>query len=331
MKILISLGAVIVLVLIAVIGISLAQLYFLFGIIIPYTALVIFTAGIIYRVILWGRSPVPFSIPTTCGQQKSLAWIKQNRIENPSGTLGVIIRMALELLLFRSLFRNTKMEYKEGRLAYGSDKWLWGAGLAFHWSFFLIISRHWRFFAEPAPVFVSMLEGLDGFLQIGAPVFYITDIIIVTSATYLFLRRLFIPQMRYLSLPADYFPLFLIIAIACSGMLMRYYFMVDVVAVKELVMGLVSFNPIIPRPEWAGVIFYVHLFLVSSFFAYFSFSKLVHMAGVFLSPTRNMPNNSRRVRHINPWNYPVKVHTYEEYEDEFRAKMKDAGIPVEKE
>lgn len=331
MKVLISLGAVIILILIAVIGISLADLYFLFGVIIPYAALVVFIAGIIYRVIIWGRSSVPFSIPTTCGQQKSLAWIKQDRIENPSGMPGVLIRMAFEVLLFRSLFRNTKMEFKEGRLSYGSDKWLWAAGLAFHWSFFLITSRHWRFFAEPAPVFVALLEGLDGFLQIGAPVFYMTDIVLVSSATYLFLRRLFIPQLRYLSLAADYFQLFLIVAIACSGMLMRYYFMVDVVAVKELVMGLVSFNPIIPRPEWVGIIFYVHLFLVSSFFAYFSFSKLVHMAGVFLSPTRNMPNNSRRVRHINPWNYPVKVHTYEEYEDEFRAKMKDAGIPVEKE
>jgi hypothetical protein len=30
-------------------------------------------------------------------------------------------------------------------------------------------------------------------------------------------------------------------------------------------------------------------------------------------------------KHINPWNYPVKIHTYEEYEDEFRAAMKRLG------
>jgi len=60
-------------------------------------------------------------------------------------------------------------------------------------------------------------------------------------------------------------------------------------------------------------------------------SKLVHMGGVFLSPTRNLANDNRMRRHINPWNYPVKVHSYEEYEDEFRDKMKPAGIPVEKE
>jgi len=33
---------------------------------------------------------------------------------------------------------------------------------------------------------------------------------------------------------------------------------------------------------------------------------------------------------VNPWNYPVKYHTYEEYEDEFREKMIEAGLPVDK-
>ena len=55
------------------------------------------------------------------------------------------------------------------------------------------------------------------------------------------------------------------------------------------------------------------------------------MAGVFLSPTRNLVNNNRAVRHVNPWDYPVKTHPYEEYEDEWRDKMKSAGVPVDKE
>jgi nitrate reductase gamma subunit len=111
--------------------------------------------------------------------------------------------------------------------------------------------------------------------------------------------------------------------------MMRYFTKVPVVSVKELVMGLVSFRPVIP--EGIGSIFYIHLFLVSTLLAYFPLSKLMHMGGVFLSPTRNMMNNSREVRHINPWNYPVHLHTHEEYEDDFREKMKKAGLPVEKE
>ena len=64
---------------------------------------------------------------------------------------------------------------------------------------------------------------------------------------------------------------------------------------------------------------------------YFPFSKLMHMGAIFLSPTRTMPNNSRKKRHVNPWNAPVRFRTYAEYEDEYREKMKKAKLPVEKE
>jgi nitrate reductase gamma subunit len=84
-------------------------------------------------------------------------------------------------------------------------------------------------------------------------------------------------------------------------------------------------------PEGIGTIFYVHLFLVCSLLAYFPFSKLLHMPGIFMSPTRNLANNNRMVRHINPWNPQVKVHTYEEWEEEFHDLLKGAGIPLDKE
>jgi nitrate reductase gamma subunit len=116
--------------------------------------------------------------------------------------------------------------------------------------------------------------------------------------------------------------------IAITGIMMRYFTKVDVTAAKELTMGLVTFHPTIP--EGVGSIFYVHLFFVSVLLAYFPFSKLMHLGGVFLSPTRNLPTDTRARRHVNPWNYPVKVHTYEAYEDEFREKMIEAGLPVDK-
>jgi nitrate reductase gamma subunit len=330
MRALIPFFTVIVLVLLAFAGVKMANLHYLFGVLIPYAALAIFITGFIYRVLQWGRSPVPFRIPTTCGQMESLPWIKQNKLENPSTTAGVIGRMFLEVFFFRSLFRNIKTEFREGpKLSYGSDKWLWLAGLAFHWSFLIILVRHLRFFILEVPFVIQVTESLDSFLQIGAPLLYITNGVILAAVTFLVIRRFWIPQVRYISLPADYFPLFLILGIAVSGIFMRYFQKVHIVGVKELAMGLVSFSPVIP--EGIGSVFFIHLFLVSVLFAYFPFSKLMHMGGVFLSPTRNLANNSRAVRHINPWNYPVHVHTYEQYEDDFREKMKKAGIPVEKE
>jgi nitrate reductase gamma subunit len=325
----VSFLGVAVLVLIAYAGIEVG-LYSLFGVIIPYAALAIFIGGILYRVLNWARVPVPFRIPTTAGQEKSFPWIKQNKIDNPSSALGTFIRMAFEVLLFRSLFRNTRMEMRDGpRLSYASAKWLWVAALAFHYAFLMILIRHLRLFTEPVPYVIQKLEFFDSFFQVGVPLLYITDIALLAAVTYLFLRRVGIPTVRYISLPADYFPLFLIGGIGITGVLMRYFYKVNVVGVKELTMSLAKFSPTIP--EGIGVLFYIHLFLVSVLFAYFPFSKLTHMAGVFLSPTRNLANNNRMKRHINPWNYPVKVHTYEEYEDDYRDFMKDAGIPVEKE
>lgn len=329
MNMIVSFIAVLVLVLFSYAA-SAVNLHLLLGVLIPYAAGITFIAGFIYRVLKWGRSPVPFRIPTTCGQQKTLSWIRDARIENPSSRWGVVARMALEIFFFRSLFRNLRTELRSGpKLSYAESKWLWFAGLAFHYSFLIILVRHFRFFIEKVPAAIQTMEGLDSFFQVGAPLFYTTDLIILASVTFLFLRRVLIPQVKYISLPADYFPLFLILGIAFTGVLMRYLFKVDVVSVKVLAMGLVAFNPTVP--EGISSLFYIHLFLVCVLFAYFPFSKLMHMGGIFLSPTRNMINNNRVKRHVNPWDYPVKVHTYEEYEDDFREKMKDAGIPVEKE
>ena len=331
MNMLVSLVAVLALALIALVGAWVPGLDILFGILIPYAAVITFIAGIIYKVWQWASAPVPFRIPTTSGQQTSLPWIKANPLDNPHNTLTVIGRMALEVLAFRSLFKNTKAELRDGpRLIYGSDKLLWLVGLAFHWSFLVILLRHLRFFTEPVPSFVIGLQALDGFFQIGVPILLVTDLILVGALTVLFLRRVLDPKLRYLSLPADYFPLFLILGVAITGILMRYTpIKTELVAAKELAVGLLSLRPGIP--EGIQPIFYVHLFLVSVLFAYFPFSKLTHMAGVFLSPTRNLANNNRVKRHINPWNHDVNVHTYEEWEDEFRDKMKAAGYPLEKE
>jgi len=328
-KAIVPFAAVLLLAVIPYVAVQYAGLGFLFGIIIPYIAIVVFTAGVVYRVIDWARSPVPFRIPTTCGQEKSLDWIKQDKLENPSNFFQAVARVLSEVLFFRSLFRNTKAELHDGpKLAYGSSKFLWLAGLAFHWSMLVIVLRHYRFFIEKVPGFVQILEAGDGFLDVTLPALYLTDIVILAAVTFLVVRRLQDAKMRLISLPTDYFPLFMILAIAVAGVFMRYLTKVDVMSVKDLMINLVHFN--MTLPEGIGPLFYVHLFLVCMLAIYFPFSKLMHMGGIFMSPTRNLSNNSREKRHINPWNPDIKIRTYAEYEDEFREKMKKANLPVEK-
>jgi nitrate reductase gamma subunit len=330
-KYLIPLTAVFLLFLVAYTGVEGAGLQWFFGIVFPYVAIVAFLAGFIYKVMGWASSAVPFRIPTTCGQQKSLPWIKQNAIDNPDTSTGVFIRMVLEIFLFRSLFRNTKAAFNRNasnRLSYSWEIFLWLGALAFHYAFLVTLLRHFRFFTSPVPSCIKFLEYIDGIVQLGLPGIMLSGVVLLAATLFLLARRIFDNKVTYISQAADYFPLFLIIGIAASGIAMRYFTKVDIIGIKTLTMGLVTFSPVIP--EGVGGLFYGHVFLVSILFVYFPASKLMHMGGVFLSPTRNMANNTRAKRHVNPWNYDVPTHTYEQYEDHFREKMIEAGLPVDK-
>ena len=328
--------AVLVLLLIAWAGASLG-LHWLFGVAVPYLALIVFVLGFTRKVLGWSRSAVPFAIPTTAGQAKSFDWIQDAKLDNPSSKFGVFMRMVLEVFTFRSLFRNTRMKLKEGKLFYQLEIFLWVGALAFHYAFLTVLLRHTRFFMEPVPWWVQMLENIDSFFRIeilypqfqfGLPGVYLSGIVLLAAVTYLAVRRIVISPVRYISLASDYFPLILIFGIAFTGIMMRYVTKIDINAAKQLTLGLVTFHPTVP--EGIGAIFYIHLFLVCTLLAYFPYSKLMHLGGIFLSPTRNMLGNTRAYRHVNPWNHPVHVHTYDEYEEEFREKMVEAGLPVDK-
>jgi nitrate reductase gamma subunit len=336
-----SLGAVLGLCLIAWLGTGATGLHWFFGIVVPYLGFLIFIGGFIWKIVSWSKSPVPFRIATTCGQQKSLPWIQNNNIESPYTKGGVFKRMLLEVALFRSLLRNTVMSVRQtplgNRLVYAAEIFLWAGALAFHYAMLVVIIRHLRFFLQPVPAWLQIVENVDGFFRIevfgavfaiGLPGVMVSGLVFFAAAVFLLARRLANAKVRYISLASDYFPLFLLIAIGFTGIQMRYFTKVDIVGVKELTLGFASFQPVLP--EGIGSIFYIHLFLVSVLFAYLPFSKLMHLGGVFLSPTRNLTADTRMNRHINPWNPKVETHSYEAYENEFREKMLSVGLPVDK-
>ncbi len=331
MNALYSLTFVFALVLIPIIGVGAAHLDNFFGVCVPLTAIIIFVAGFTIKVLKWIKSPVPFRIPTTGGQQQTLDWIKHDTLDNPSTGPQTVLRMLLEVLTFRSLFRNTRVELDKdtGTVGYASTKWLWAFSLLFHYGFFLIFFRHFRLFMDPIPLPLTFLEFGDGIMQIGVPTLYLSDILILVGALFLFGRRLWDAKVRYISLVTDYFPLLLIIGIALSGIYMRYFAKVDIISIKKLTMGLVTFDFTQIPFDKIDVSFFVHVFLVSTLLVYFPFSKLMHLGGVFLSPTRNMPNDTRIRHHANPWNEYIKPHSYEAYEKDFGVPMAEAGLPLD--
>ena len=169
------------------------------------------------------------------------------------------------------------------------------------------------------PAFVTFVEALDGFLEVGVPVFFVTTVVFLAALAYLLLQAAGDPQVRYISLFDDYFAAVAVVGHRPERVLAEARCQDGRGGRQGAGRGP---GPVsIPCfPQAIDPLFFGHLFLVCVLVAYFPFSKLVHMAGVFLSPTRNLANNNRMVRHVNPWDYPVKMHPYAEYEDELEGQ-----------
>ncbi len=234
-----------------------------------HTALLVFVAGFLYRLYEFKNTPQPLKIPQT-----------------PQATTasGVFARMAGDVLIFRSLSKGTKV--------------LWITGWVFHFTFLILILRHLRYFVYPVPGWIVSL----GDIALPLGVLMLIALIVLT------LRRFTNERVAFVTNPADYFALLLIIGITVTGIMMKFEpFRPDIVAVKAFfyelftlhgMFGALIFHPVhVP----ANLVFLTHLFLVLTLLVYFPFSKLMHAGGYFFSPTRNMVNNPRDVRHINPW------------------------------
>jgi nitrate reductase gamma subunit len=171
------------------------------------------------------------------------------------------------------------------------DRFLWALGFSFHIFLGLVLFRHLRYFLYPVPGWVEALQ---------TPGLYAGYLIPIPLAL-LLARRLVDEKTLYVSILADYFSLFLLLAIALSGTMLGVFFRTYLVEVKAYILGLIHFQPAIPQTHW---LFGLHLFLVILLLIYFPFSKLMHSGGLFWSPTRNQRANFE-TRFVNPWDFPV--------------------------
>lgn len=224
-----------------------------------YLATLLFVVGVLYRINTYARTPAPLKIPTTPA---------------PITKGGVVLRMTREVVFFESLFK--------------ANLWTWAAGWLFHAGLALVTLRHLRYFTDP-------VWGWIAFIQ---PFGIYAGIAMLLGLCGLWMRRLFVERIRYISTPSDHLMLALLIGIAASGLLMKFAAHTDVVAVKSFFIGLMYLN-ILTLP--ADLLLIVHLSLVVTLLVVFPFSKLLHAPGVFFSPTRNQTDNPREKRHLSAW------------------------------
>lgn len=224
-----------------------------------YIATLILVGGIAIRLYTYGNTPAPLKIPT---------------MPAPTTQSGVVFRLLREVTVFESLFK--------------SNKWLWLFGWVFHLGLLVVLIRHLRYFTEPVWSWVAVIQ----------PIGVYAGMAMTVGLLGLLARRIILERIRYISNPSDYAMLILLIAIAGTGLLMKYVTHTDIVATKAYMLGLMYFDW---KPLPADPMLYLHLALVAALMIVFPVSKLLHAPGVFFSPTRNQTDDAREKRHLAPW------------------------------
>lgn len=223
-----------------------------------YIGAIVFLVGVGHKIYQYAATPAPLKIPTTPA---------------PTTRAGVVARMFGEVVLFNSLFK--------------ASKFTWLFGWMFHAGLFVTLLCHLRFFTEP----------VWGWVRVIAPFSKIAGLVMVAGLLGLLARRLLVDRVRAISAPSDYLMLLFILAIAASGLLMRFVWHTDIVAVKQFALGLLSVDSA-ARP--GGLLLLMHLLLVAVLLLIFPFSKLLHAPGLFFSPSRYQVDNPRERRHSSP-------------------------------
>ncbi len=187
---------------------------------------------------------------------------------------GVVLRLFREVVFFESLFKSTK--------------WTWVFGWLFHIGLFLVLIRHLRYFMDPVWLPVQLIQPFGIYAAFA----------MVIGLAGLLARRFLVDRVRYISSPSDYLWLILLLVIGLSGLTMTFVLHTDIVMVKNFFTGLMGFS-IGELPVDLPLI--IHLGMVAVLMILFPFSKLLHVPGVFFSPSRNQVDNPREKRHLAPW------------------------------
>jgi nitrate reductase gamma subunit len=228
-----------------------------------YAAAAMLAGGVARKCWVYARTPQPLKIPVPPA---------------PTTRRGVVLRMLLEVTLFRSLFR--------------SNKWIWLFGWLFHVALAAVLARHLRYFTEPVWSWVALVQ----------PFGLYAGFAMLAGLAGLWARRVLVDRVRYISSPSDHLMLALLAAIAASGLAMKYLAHTDIVALKAFFLGLMAFDW---QPLPADPALLVHLALVAALMIVFPLSKLLHAPGIFFSPSLNQVDDARERRHAEGWSAKI--------------------------
>lgn len=191
---------------------------------------------------------------------------------------GAAFRVFREVAFFESLFK--------------SNRWIWIFAVLFHAGLALALVRHVRYFQADVWLIIELAQpfGIYGGMAM------------VVGLLGLWARRIVQERIRYISGPSDHLMLALLVLIGASGLNMKFLTRTDIIEVKAYFLGLLRFD-IQNLPS--DPVLLVHLGAVAVLMIVFPFSKLLHVPGVFFSPSRNQADDAREKRHLSSWAAPM--------------------------
>lgn len=229
-------------------------LRFLVGGILPYVAVVVFVAAMVYRVYVWRKLPAP---------SMTLFPAAESDRANTMNTIK-------EATLFKSLFKG--------------DRVLWGFAWVFHVVLALVFIGHFRVFGNVDSMLMSAGMTEAGIQVMSGSVGGAAGVVILVTAVFLLVRRLVIQRVREITGLGDILALSLIGLILITGNMMRFgpeHF--DLALTREYFASLVTFSGVSDAAVLQNNTFLVHFCLALLLMIYIPFSKILHFGGIFFT------------------------------------------------
>ncbi len=218
-----------------------------------YIGIGVFVGGMAWRIYQWSTTP------------KSA--VKLGLFPKPATATGRGVKM----------LKDTFLAPHSARI----EPLMWVFAFAFHVAALAAFVGHGRLVIEYTPL--VQLLGSDGMKTFAAWSGGTAGIVMMVAVLFWIARRTYGP-FKQLSVPEDYFLLFLLLGIIVMGNHMRFLGHVSAETYREWFQSLLVFRPVIPAEisrSNVGWSLGTHMLFVNVLFVYFPFSKLVHTIGAF--------------------------------------------------
>ncbi|HHT79003.1 MAG TPA: hypothetical protein GXZ93_04315 [Actinobacteria bacterium] len=223
--------------------------------ILVYVAVIVFIAGLTFKIIVWARSP---------------------RVKI---SLGIYPKPKNGFTRFFKIIKDSFIFPQ----ALEVDRWMWIFAMLFHAALFIALFGHFRLVREFT--FVSNIIGQDNLDTLGAVGGGTTGIIMLIALGYYLFRR-FASPYKDISVPEDFILIILLIGIVGLGAHMRFFGTVHTEDYREYFQSILRFKPAfneaLAQSQTKWVLSW-HVLFVNLFVIYFPFSKLVHLIGTFFA------------------------------------------------